>query len=72
METGKAAADGTVRANRFIGPAGVMATACRQRGTDATREAPAVIARLDQPATREGQAGPSGVAERPVGTVEAG
>jgi hypothetical protein len=43
METGKADADGTVRANRFIGPAGVMATACRQRGTDATREAPAVI-----------------------------
>jgi hypothetical protein len=29
---------------RFIGPAGVMATACRQRGSDATREAPAVIA----------------------------
>ena len=26
-----------------IGPAGVMATACRQRGPDATREAPAVI-----------------------------
>jgi hypothetical protein len=29
---------------RFIGPAGVMATACRQRGSDATREAPSVIA----------------------------
>ena len=43
METGKVDADGTVRANRFIGPAGVMATACRQWGTDATREAPAVI-----------------------------
>ncbi len=27
-----------------IGPAGVVATACRQRGPDATREAPAVIA----------------------------
>ena len=49
-----------------IGPAGVMATACRQRGTDATREAPAVIAVSDQPATRESQAGPYGVAERPV------
>ena len=71
METGKADADGTVRANRFIGPAGVMATACRQRGADATREAPAVIV-VDQPATRESQAGPCGVAERPVGTAEAG
>jgi hypothetical protein len=29
---------------RTIRPAGVMATACRQSGTDATREAPAVIA----------------------------
>ena len=28
----------------FIGPAGVMATACRQRRPDATRETPAVIA----------------------------
>jgi hypothetical protein len=28
----------------FIGPAGVMAMACRQRRPDATREAPAVIA----------------------------
>ena len=27
-----------------IGPAGVVATACRHRGPDATREAPAVIA----------------------------
>jgi hypothetical protein len=27
----------------FIGPAGVMAMACRQRRPDATREAPAVI-----------------------------
>src|SRR5208282_3272172 len=54
-----------------IGPAGVMATACRQRGPDATREAPAVIV-MDQPAIRESQAGPCGVAERPVGTAEAG
>jgi hypothetical protein len=27
-----------------IGPAGVVATACRHSGSDATREAPAVIA----------------------------
>ena len=35
------------------------------RGPDATRETPAVIDN-NQPAARESQAGPSGVAERPV------
>ena len=29
--------------SRSIGPAGVVATACRPRGSGATREAPAVI-----------------------------
>ena len=47
-----------------IEPAGVMATACTHRRPEATREAPAVIAVWDQPATRERQAGPYGVAER--------
>ena len=47
------------------GPAGVMATACMQRRFDATREAPAVAGER-QPEAREGQAGPHGVAERPV------
>src|ERR1700752_3921071 len=47
-----------------IEPAGVVATACRQRGPDATREALTVIAVQDQLATRERQAGPYGVAER--------
>jgi len=49
----------------FIGPAGVLATACRQRGPDATREAHGGD-RRDQLATRERQARPSGVAERSV------
>jgi hypothetical protein len=49
-----------------IEPAGVIATACTHRRPDATREAPAVIASWDQPATRERQAGPCGVAERSV------
>ena len=49
----------------FIGPAGVMAMACRQRRLDATRETPALIAvginwQLERPA------GPCGVAERLV------
>jgi len=48
----------------FIGPAGVMAMACAHRRPDATREAPAVIARKDQPVTRERWTGPCGVAER--------
>src|SRR5713101_2397074 len=47
-----------------IGPAGVVATACRHRGPEATREAPAVIVSRDQLATRESQAGPYGVTER--------
>ena len=34
-------------------PAGVFATACKQRGPYATREVPAVIAVFDQLATRE-------------------
>jgi len=49
-----------------IQPAGVMATACRQKGPAATREAPAVVMRVDQPTARESQAGPYGVAERSV------
>ena len=48
-----------------IGPAGVMAMACKQRRPDATRETPAVIViNKDQLATRERQAGPCGAAER--------
>jgi hypothetical protein len=49
-----------------IEPAGVMAMACTHRRPDATREAPAVIAVMDQLATRERQAGPCGVTERSV------
>ena len=72
-ETGKAD-DGWEQYERTvsIGPAGVLATACKQRGPDATREAPAVIAGVDQPATRERQAGPYGVAERLVVPMKPG
>jgi len=39
----------------------------RENGkSDATREVPAVAAPDRQPAAREGQAGPSGMAERPI------
>jgi len=47
-----------------IGPAGVVATACRHSGLGATREAPSGDRKTDQLATRESQAGPDGVAER--------
>jgi hypothetical protein len=47
-----------------IRPAGVLATACRQRGPYATREVPAVIAVRDQLAARERQAGLYGMTER--------
>jgi hypothetical protein len=47
-----------------IQPAGVMAMACTHRRPDATREAPSGDRGKDQPATRESQAGPCGVAER--------
>ena len=53
-----------------IGLAGAMAMACRRSGPDATREAPAVILIQDQPAARERQAGPCGVAERFVGLTK--
>ena len=49
-----------------IGPAGIMAMACRHRRPDATREAPAVIAVGDQLTTRESRVRPYGVAERSV------
>ena len=39
----------------FIGPAGVMAMACRQRRPDATREAPAVVViRINWQLVRDG------------------
>lgn len=55
-----------------IDPAGVLATACKHRRPDATREAPAEIAVGDQLATRERQAGPCGVAERPAVPMKPG
>jgi hypothetical protein len=46
-----------------IGPAGVMAMACRQRRPDATRETSSGDRTSDQLATRERWAGPREVAE---------
>ena len=48
------------------GSVGVMASACMEEEIDGTREAPAVAARDRQPDSGDGQAGPYGVAERPV------
>jgi hypothetical protein len=41
-----------------VGPAGVIAMACRRRRPDATRGAPRGDPNKDQLATRESQAGP--------------
>ena len=49
-----------------IGPAGVMATACRQRRPDATREAPTVIAVWVNWQLARARPGRFGVAERLV------
>jgi len=57
--------DGRERANEPISPAGVVATACRQ-GDQTQHGKPQRWSIEDQPAARERQAGPSGVAERPV------
>ena len=59
-------------ATAFNGSAGVVATACLQKETNATREAPAVQACDLQPDAREGQAGPCGVTERPVVVMKPG
>ena len=40
---GRSEWNGTSEQNNSIRPAGVLATACRQRGPYATREVPAVI-----------------------------
>jgi len=55
-----------------IESAGVLVTTCMHRKALVTREAPAEIGSWDQPATRESQAGPFGVAERPVVPMKPG
>ena len=48
------------------GSAGVVASACMEEEIVGTREAPMERGRGSQPELREEQAGPSGVADRPV------
>ena len=54
------------------GPTGVMATARGQQEKHGTRETPTAAARDRQPEAREGQAGPTGVAERLVVPLKPG
>ena len=49
-----------------IRPAGVLATACRQKGTMRNTGSPSGDRRMDQLAARERKAGPFGMAERLV------
>ena len=54
MYRGRPPSMGEYERTRSIDPAGVVATACRQRGPAATREAPAVIAgRLNRQLARD-------------------
>jgi hypothetical protein len=55
-----------------IRPAGVVATACRQKGTRSNTGSPSGDRSQDQLATRESQAGPYGVAERSVRPMKPG
>ena len=48
----------------FIEPAGVVATACKKKGTRRNTGNPSGDRRRDQLATRERQAGPFGATER--------
>ena len=57
---------------RVVSSAGVMVTARSQEGNHATREACLVAARDGQPNAREGQVGPSEVAERLVVPLKPG
>jgi len=66
VNRGKAEVDGKDERTVPTGPAGVLATACRQKGTRRNTGSPSGDRSRDQPATRKSQAGPSGVAERPA------
>ncbi len=63
---------GKKRQMHLFGPAGVVALACMEEKIAETREAPSVAARDRQPDSGDGQAGPHGVAERPVVVVKPG
>ncbi len=63
---GKPPSCGEVATDAPTDPAGVVASACMHRRSIATREAPTVRACDSQLESREGQARPGGVAERPV------
>ena len=52
--------------NNSIRPAGVLATACKQKGTISNTGSPSGDRRMDQLAARERPAGPTGMAERLV------
>jgi len=66
MSRGKADGDGTVRANRFHQTCRGIGDGMQAKGTRGNTGSPSGGRNQDQLATRESQAGPCGVAERPV------
>ena len=63
---GRAAADGTVRANEFHQTCRGNGDGMQAKLTSSNTGSPSGDRSQDQLATRESQAGPSGVTERPV------
>jgi len=61
---------GQYERTRTIRPAGVMAPGKHAKLTSSNTGSPSGDRRSDQPATRESQAGPCGVAERSVVCAE--
>ena len=72
MNRGKAEVDGTVRANKFHRSCRGIGDGMQAKGTRRNTGSPSGDCRCDQPATRESQAGPCGVAERPVVPMKPG
>jgi len=73
LRFGEAEDDGNVRANKFPSDLpGVVATACRQRGTRRNTGSPSGDRRMDQLAARERKAGLTGMAERLVVPMKPG
>src|SRR5882672_1505916 len=68
---GRSGGNGYERTNSMR-PAGVLATACRQKGTMRNTGSPSGDRGVDQLATRERQAGPYGMAERLVVPMKPG
>ena len=72
MKCGRAAVDGTVRANEFHQTCRGNGDGMQAKLTSSNTGSPSGDRRYDQPASRERQAGPYGVTERSVVLMKLG